>query len=323
MSVEIVPQVSGQIVHLAPEFIAGGFFNQGDLLFEIEPADYQLVVERNKASVAKAEYDLAQVESQARVARLEWKRIRMADKQKPNPLVLFEPQLKNARFALAAARADLRQRQLDLERTKLYAPFNCRVRSETVDPGQYLTAGKAVALVSGTDTAEIVLPVPLHDLQWLRIPRGGSPDGSPATVSIEVGDRVFEWSGRIVRGLGEVDAKGRRVRLVVSVPDPYGLQQRARAAAGLDLTEGLFVKVSLAGATLTKVFRVPVGALRDDDTLWVMNPDSLLEIRRIQVLRRERDVVLVRGDLQDGERLIRTRLSGAAPGMKLRAAAEA
>ena len=80
------------------------------------------------------------------------------------------------------------------------------------------------------------------------------------------------------------------------------------------------MKVALAGATLEKVFRVPVGALRDNDTLWVMNPESLLEIRRIQVLRRERDVVLVRGDLQEGERLIRTRLSGAAPGMKLRAA---
>lgn len=319
-SAGIVPEVSGKITRLAPAFIAGEFFNEGDLLFEIESIDYELAAEKSKAAVSNAEYELARIESQSRVARMEWERIELDDKDTPNPLVLYEPQLKNARAALASAEADLEQRIINIRRTKLYAPFNCRIQSESIDLGQHVIAGQPVAVISGTDMAEIIVPVSLEDSQWLSIPRNRreKDNGSPADVRIEVSDKQFQWPGRIDRSLGELDPKGRMLRLVVRVKDPYRLISSDESSNPFYLTSGLFVDVRLKGDILSDVFSLPIDALRIQSSIWVMNADQVLEIRRVQVIRRERDRILVKGGLDPDDRIVLTYLSGAVPGMKLR-----
>jgi RND family efflux transporter MFP subunit len=318
MTADIVSQVSGRVVHVAPSFIAGGFFKKGDLLFNIESVDYELAAEKSRAAVAKAEYELAEIESKARVAHLEWDRLQMEKKERPNPLVLYEPQLKNARASLASARADLKQRFIDIQRTKIHAPFNCRIRSETIDPGQYITAGKSVAVICGTDTAEVVVPVPYADLRWLSVPRkhGQKAQGSAVTVKMDAEGQTLTWQGRVDRALGEVDAKGRMARLVIDVPDPYAIGADAPENSH-DLVEGLFVEVLIEGKTLENIACIPSGALRQNSTVWVMNDEQDLEFRKVKLARREKQLVLVRG-LKDGEKLILTYLTGAAPGMKLR-----
>ncbi len=317
VEVTIVPQVGGRVVRLAEGFQEGRFFDKGQLLFEIESADYQLAVEKSRAEIAKAEYDLATVNSQARVARLEWERVNLDQQAKPNPLVLYEPQLKNAQAALAGAKADLQQKLLDLERTRIHAPFNCRISSKSVDLGQFVTAGQAVATVAGTDAAEIVIPVPLHELQWIDVPQSNRQVSSTATVHLSAGMK-HSWSGRIDRSLGEADAQSRMIRLVVKVDDPYGLKEKGSHA--LDLAEGLFVAVTLQGKILQDVFAVPVSALRHDDTLWLRTADGTLDILKVQVLRREKENVLVHGEMHTGQALVTTHVSGAAQGMRLRLA---
>jgi RND family efflux transporter MFP subunit len=316
----ITPQVSGRITHIAPNFIAGGFFKEGDLLFKIENVDYKLAVDRSRAAVAQAEFELAQEESNARVARNEWERLAKDKEEEPNPLVVYEPQLKRARANVASARAAVRQAELDLQRTALKAPFNCRVRSEEIDLGQYVRSGNSAATVAGTETAEIVVPLPLEELYWLSIPRQGSKvKGSPATVKVAAGDQTFIWEGNVVRSLGEVDPRGRMARVVVAVDDPYHLK-KSNGDGVPDLEFGMFVEVAIQGDMLTDVFSIPRGALRQDDTVWVVGEEEKLQIRKINVVRRDRETVLIRNDLKEGDRVILTALQGAANGMKLRPA---
>ncbi len=316
----ITPRVSGRVVHVAPAFVAGGFFKEGDLLFEIEQVDYRLAVVRARAALAQAELELAKVKSSAAVARREWDALKDDYGGQPDPLVLYEPQIRKAEADVAAARAALDQAELDLQRTRIYAPFDCRVRSEDVEVGQYVRAGNTVAVVAGTATAEVVVPLSMEDLRWLSIPRqegGAAVEGSPATVAITVGGKSFTWQGRVVRSLGEVDPKGRMARIVVSVDDPYGLRDR-RESGGPDLELGMFVDVTLYGETLTGVFPVPARALRENSTVWVVGGDEQLHIRPVTVVRRERETVLVSEGLSEGERIVLTTISGAAEGMKLR-----
>jgi RND family efflux transporter MFP subunit len=317
---EITPQVSGRVVEMAPDLVAGGFFQKGDLLFTIEPLDYRLGVDRARSALAKAEVELATIESRARIARSEWERLGLEDGGRPNPLVLFEPQLKEARAAVASARASLTQAELDLARTRVEAPFNCRIRSEQLDLGQYLRAGTSVAVVAGTDTAEVIVPLPLEEMSWLRIPGPRGGEGSPATVRFRSGQETFEWAGRIVRSLGEVDARGRMVRVAVEIDDPYGLEATDQKRP--DLAIGMFVEALLHGQTLPEVFALPRKALRDGDTVWVADADNLLRILPVKVVRQERDDVLVEDGLPEDARVVLTYLTGAAEGMKLRPLAE-
>lgn len=318
----ITPQVGGRVIYLAPGFVAGGFFRKGELLFRIEDTDYTLAIERAKAALAKAEYDLATVESQARVARVEWARLKFEEKTEPNPLVFYEPQLKNARASVDSAKAALLQTELDLARTSVYAPFTCLVRSEEIDLGQYVTVGRSVATVAGTSVAEIVVPLPLGEMQWLRIPRRDfQGNGSPAKVKLTVGGRALTWEGRVVRSLGEVDPRGRMARAVVAINDPYNLE-RGASNDRPNLEIGTFVDVEISGKKLSEVFVVPRLALRDGDTVWTVDEEMKLRIKPIQVVRREREKLIIRDSFEEGDMVVLTNISGAAEGMKLRLAGE-
>ncbi len=314
----ITPQVNGKVSYLAPDFVAGGFFKQGDLLFEIESVDYQLAIERAKATLSKAEYNLSTVESQARVARIEWDRLKLEGEKKPNPLVLYEPQLKNVQAEIASAKATLKQAKLEMERTRVYAPFDCRVRSEEIDLGQYVRVGNSIGIVAGTETAEIIVPLPLEELHWLRIPQKESVSlGSPATAKIVVRNQTFTWQGHIDRSLGEVDPQGRMTRVIVAVDDPYDLKSRSRKSE-INLEVGLFVKVALHGKKLADVIAIPRRALRENATVWIADKNNKLQIRPVTIVRRERDMLFIEKGLKEGERVVLTSLSGAAGGMNLR-----
>lgn len=313
--VSIIPQVGGRVVRMAPNLVVGGFFKKGELLFALEEDDYRLQVERARAGVAQAEFALAAATGRARVARQEWEQLGSGE-EPASPLVLHQPQLQEARANMAAAQANLRQAELDLSRTVLTAPFNCRIRSEQIAPGQYLKSGNPVAVVAASDSAEIIVPLPLEEMAWLMIPGTGRSNGpgSAATVSLVLGGERYQWQGRLRRTLGELDEKGRMARVVVGVANPYG------QAGKLDLAGNLFVAVRLTGPVLRGVFAIPRSALREKNTVWLMDKEQNLAIRPVSVRRLERDLVLVDGGLKEGEQLVLTYLSGAAEGMRLRSA---
>ena len=126
--VNLVPQVSGVVVWKAAEFEPGGSFAKGDLLFEVDPRDYQLSAAQADAQVAQARYLLELAQEEAAIARQEWERIR-TEGEEPTNLVLRKPQLRAAEANLQSAEARYAETQLRLERTKVHAPFNGRVRS--------------------------------------------------------------------------------------------------------------------------------------------------------------------------------------------------
>lgn len=313
--VDITPQVSGKVIWLAPDFIAGGFFHEGDRLFSLEKDDYELDLERAGAELAQAELDLAKVISLADIARQEWQNLH-PDTQ-PSPLVVYEPQVKSAQARVTSAKATIRRAQLDLKRTTLLAPFNCRIRSENVDIGQYVRSGSPVAQIAGTSVAEVIIHLSPDELQWLTFPDSStSSRGSKATITFSGTGKEKTWKGHVVRSLGEIDAKSRMVGIVVAVDDPYNL--RKHDPFNLPLAEGLFVSVRIKGKPLQETIEIPRSALQDDSSVWIAGHDDTLLIRQVAVSRKTRDAVLIRTGLEDGERVITSGVNGAANGMKLR-----
>ncbi len=317
-SADITPQVSGQVRQMSPRMVEGGFFNEGELLFTIEKVDYELALERAKASLAQAELELLRNRSLAEIARLDWERIRQNESRPANPLTLYEPQLKAAEAQVASARSAVKQAELDLSRTVIRAPFNCFVRSEQIDVGQYVRAGTRVATVAGTDRVEIVVPLPLEELAWLKVPRNGRDiEGSPATVRMSIGETRHEWQGQIVRAFGEIDPRTRMAKVVVAVNDPFGRSGRDKSAAH-ELAPGMFAEVLLYGTEVADVIVIPRGALRDDDTVWTVDENKKLQIRKVEIVRRERQEVLVTAGIDPGDQVVLTGLAAAADGMLLR-----
>ena len=206
----LAAQVAAAVVAVAPSFEVGGFFKRGEVLVTLDARDYEVAIERMKAQVAQARLRLVQEEAEAQVAAQEWRDLGDVE---PDPLVLREPQVAEARAALAAAEAELHKAQLDLERTRIEAPFAGRIRSKQVDLGQYLTPGQPVATIHAIDYAEVRLPVPDHELAALDLPLAYRDSealaGPDVTLSANFRGERYHWPATIVRTEGELDARSR------------------------------------------------------------------------------------------------------------------
>ena len=229
---QIVPEVAGRVIWVAPSFASGGFFEQGDVLLRIDPFDYEQAVISARSQLSQARLRLAQEEAEAEVAQREWDALGFGD---PRALTLREPQLEEARASVAAAEANLVRSERDLERANVTAPYAGRVRTKTVDVGQFVTVGSAIATIYGVDVAEVRLPLPDEELAYLDLPltyRGSAPRVGPRVrLRTTFAGSDYEWDGRIVRTESEIDPVSRMVHLVGGSQQPLRIGARPRPPA--------------------------------------------------------------------------------------------
>ena len=314
---ELVAEVAGRVVALAPALVAGGSFARGDVLLRLDDREYRVALEKAEASVERLESELRLADRQLerRRALLEQGVASVAD------LDAEESRADVARASLRSARADLARAQLDLERTALRAPYAGRVSERRVDRGQFVTTGASLASLYSTEGAEIRLPVPDSELSHLGLPldfeaRGGTP-GPPVTLEAQVAGERAQWRGAIDRIEGRIDPRTRMATLVARVADPFGRERDADARPTAPLAPGLFVSAVIEGRALEAALRLPSVALREGDRVFVVE-EGRLRTREVSVLRRERDTVVIAGGIEAGELVCVSPLEAATDGMQVR-----
>src|SRR5690606_32244529 len=285
----------------------------------IDRREYELAVTAAAAEVAQRRTALEIERAEAEVAIAQWQELGRGEAP---PLVRREPQVAQAEAALAAAEARLQRARLDLERCSIRAPYDGRVQEKLADVGQYVTPGAAVARVYATDHAEVRLPIAPHEVEFLDLPldhanRGERAPGPEVTLRARFAGRTFEWPARIVRTEGQVDPRTRMVYAVARVDRPY-----ARAADGQSerppLAVGMFVAAAVHGRTYQNIVVLPRSVLRPGGrTLLVIDAENRLFEREVDILRSERERVLVRGGIAPGERVCLTPLELFSDGMRV------
>ncbi len=314
---QLVPEVSGRIIDVSPSFVAGGFFEAGDVLFKTDPHDYEQALVQRNAEVESARLHIAQEEAEAEVAQWGWDRVGTGQARS---LTLREPQIASAKAELAAAKANLETAQRNLERTEVRAPFSGRVRQKNVDVGQFVTVGAPVARIYAVDAAEVRLPLPNEDLAYLDLPlnyRGesGRIRGPAVTLRAEFAGRIHEWQGRIVRTEGEIDPQTRMVHVVAEVQNPYG---RGPDPTRPPLAAGMFVEAEIVGRTVEHVAIVPRAALRGPSQVLVVDVNSRLRFRDVEVLRATTNELFILGGLETGDRVNVSPVEAVSDGMEVR-----
>ena len=311
---QLVPEVSGQVTEVSPSLAAGGFFAAGDVLLRIDRRFYELAAVRAKAAIEQSRLRLATERQESEIARREWDRLGSGE---PSPLLVREPQISDALAALAAAEAALAQAEHDLEHTVIRAPFAGRVRSKQVDMGQFVQRGAPLATIYSVDVAEVRLPIPNAELEYCNLPLGyrdasSASEGPPVRLTTRFAGREHTWHGRIVRTEGEIDPRTRMVVAVAQVQDPYA---RGRDRTRPPLKVGMFVQAEIQGIRVRDIVRLPRTALRGENLVYVVDAGGRLRFRTVDILRRERDAVLIRDGIADGERICMSPLEAAVDGM--------
>jgi RND family efflux transporter MFP subunit len=156
----LVAEVAGVIVQVSPNFIAGGFFREGETLLQIDPSDYEAGLKRAQANLASRKAQFADQKARADQALKDWENMeRQGD---PSDLTLRKPQLAEARANVQAAEADLQKAKRDLERTHIKVPYDGLVRTKHADIGQYVAPGTPLGVTFDIDTVEDLARLNAH-----------------------------------------------------------------------------------------------------------------------------------------------------------------
>lgn len=313
--IDLVSRVAGQVETVAKDFAAGSFFREGSLLVAIEDVDYELMIARMESQVAAARQRVAEEEGRALQAQREWRDL---GNSQANALFLREPQLASAQASLRAAEAELAAALLDLERTRITAPFDGRISEKFVDAGQYVTPGARIARVYSTRSMEVRLPLTDRQVALIDLPlhyRAGddSPEMPAVSLRATFGGRDWTWQGRIVRTDASVDESTRVVYAVAEVTEPFAPGPSGERPP---LVPGLFVHATIEGRSLPAVVGLPRSALRSDDTVMLVDAGQQLEPRAVSVLQSEGGRVWVQG-LKRGDRVVVREPAATVAGMRV------
>lgn len=315
--VTVQPQVSGKVVSQHEALVPGGRVVAGEELVRIDPADYELTLTERKSELEEARYEFDIENGRQLIAKREWEQLRadLPDADMNPSLALREPQKRRAEAMVAKAENAIERAELDLERTRVTAPFNGMVAEESVEIGQLVESGGDICKLVGTDEFWVQATLPMSDLKRVRLP-DGTEDGAGAEIHLDTGNgKMAPWKGTVVRLLSDLETTGRMARLLVAVSDPLGIQSKEESTT--PLLVGSYVRVDIDAGNLTGVLTIPRSALREGNRLWLVGSDNLIRIAEPEILWTLPQSVLVPNILKEGERLVVSELKVALPGMEV------
>ena len=292
----VIPEIKGRVTWISPNLVVGGYFQAGDLLVTIDAADYE-------ARTGLAQAQLLRAEAELEHKRFELQRLQTLIKDN----LVSQSNLENAARAHKIAKANvieskinLAQAERDLSRTKITAPFEGMVRSESIDIGQFVQQGAPIASIYASDAVEVRLPIVNAQLAYLDPANLQRGELDPATapmirLTARYAGTSFVWRGQLARTEGEIDAQSRMITAVARV------RQDNQSPDVPPLQVGAFVAAEIEGQYLNDIVRLPRAALRPNSQVLIIDGDNRLRFRAVNVLRLENDYVIIDSGLENGE----------------------
>lgn len=311
--VVVTAQVSGRVQGIHPGFEEGAFFKEGEVLLELDPVDFEVAVVSAETQLAKARLDLAQEKSRARQAMLGWEDL--GYEEQASDLVLRKPHLQLAELQVRQAEEQSDSAKRNLERSRIRAPFDGRVRTRSVGVGQTIGPSTPLGMVFATDYSEVRLPVATRHLADLFLPE----DTSDPAVAIQLGDGLdltsdLRWDAKILRTEGALDAETLELFAIARIEDPFGLDSEK-----MPLRVGQPVVADIPGRNLENVFVIPREGVANLSRIRLVDPREMtLQSATITPVWADEERLVFRDpEIEDGMLLVLTRLVHAPDGGKV------
>ncbi len=311
----VIAQISGQIVEVSDKFRDGAFFEIGDTLLIIDDADYQAQLTIAQAELKQNEFAYEDEKARSKLAIKEW--YKLGNKKEPPSLVARKPQLNSTLSGLEASQAKVVQAKLNLQRSKIIAPFAGRVLKLDVNVGQVVNNGTTLGSIYAVDSAEIRLPIQQKHLSHINLPEiyrdtSTEPVPIPVKISAEIGNETHLWDGNITRVEGTIDSQTRQLYVVAEVNNPYKFRQDGTPP----LKIGQFVNVLIKGHELNDVVVLPRTAVTPSGNINVIE-NGVLQRVMVTALWKNEDKVVIKNDFNKKQQISITPLGDVVSGTKV------
>ena len=299
--------VAGEVSFVAEQMRDGVAVKKGAELARLDTVRYRLALEEVTAQIEGEMMNIAALERQT---ELRWRTLertrKMVARKVASDAALDEAelglsvtanQLDQARSRLAQLKVAERSRKQDLTDARLTAPFDGVLAGVGVALGQRVSNAAPVARLVDMGSLEVSFVVEAQTYA-----RAAEMIGRPVDLIWRSGKAVVaSSSATIARAEALVDKSEGGGRLY------------AELSADSLIPPGAFVEVVYVGQIFERVFELPEEALNGTDKVFAVI-DGKASPRQVQLVTRRDGRIFVRGELQEGEQIIATRLPGLGDG---------
>ena len=302
-SVSVKPQISGEIAKVC--FKEGSVVKAGQLLFQIDPKQYEATVQLRKAELQQAEANLVTAEKYyKRVTAASERAVSATDRD------TAEGNFLQAKAAVAQAKAALKLAQIDLGYCRITSPITGKIGRALYTKGNYVTP-QITELASIVQMDPIRVSYPLPDRDYLDQLSLFKEDGSVYNTSLILSN------GEKYNVPGKRDFENNRVDQTTGT-----IMMRLRFAnkEGM-LIPGEMVRVFTKPVKSHIVNAVPQTAVMADeqgDYVYVINADNTARQARVTLGREFGELREVTSGVEAGENVAVAGLQRLRPGVKVR-----
>ncbi len=298
--VDIVSQVTGEIKEEI--CTSGAFVKKGDLLYTIDPKEYEAELEKAVAALAQDEIDL-----KMKTDTFE------RNKQLFEKNLISKQDFENYQTEMAAAvaqvqldKANVRLAEINLGYCTIRAPMAGVLGECIVDPGNIVTANSGPMLVNLKVIDPIFVYFDLTETDLLRVRK--AMDQAKLQVNIIVKDdpdSPYKGTLDFMNNVVDDNTGTIQLRGIVKNPD-------------YNLWSGQFVDVRLILDTIKNATLVPYEAVKIGNKghyLFVVTDKGTADLRQITIGQREGDDIIIKKGVKLGETVVTVGQMGLSPGV--------
>lgn len=310
--VTIRAKVSGYL--LSRDFTEGELVEAGDVLYTLDPSEYDAALAKANAELSAALANQANAQRNYQRGKELLPRGAISQVEMDN----LTAQKQDADARIEAAMAQVQSAEVNLGFTIIKAPISGRIGRSQVSPGDLVgpNSGDLTTLVS-VDPIEALFQVPeatyVAEVRKRVQANPSASDLRGVEVVLELGNditypevgRIDYFGNRIDPDTGTMEARAR-------IPNPFGL-----------LVPGQYVRVTLRDTQLAEALFVPLAAVQADQQgafVLIVDGNSMVARRNVELGERIEELVMVLGGLEDGDRVIVRGLQQVRPGMPVQVA---
>lgn len=297
-------------------FREGQEVQRGEILYRIEAAPFEAEMQRQRASVAAAEANLANARIVLERAR-DLFRTQAGTQARVDDAIAAE---RSAAAQLLGTQAALRTAEINLSYTVIEAPITGQIGRSNFAVGNVVgpDSGPLATIVS-QDPMRVSFAVSQRAALELRTRFDGRGGAEATRVRIRLTDgRVYPVTGRIEFIDNQIDRNTDTilVRSLITNPERQANGQSA-AFGGRELIDGQFVTVYVEGAEPVLAIAIPRAAVLQDQQgsyVFVLDEENRAQRRGIRLGRSLADTAIVEEGLQGGERVVTEGIQRVRPG---------
>lgn len=287
----LAPQVTGQIV--GKYFKGGDTVQAGQVLYEIDPRTYKANLLSAEGNLASARATLANAEMDAERYTKLYEQNAVSKQMMDNAVMMRD----QARASVKAMEGLLLNAQINMEETKVTAPFTGRTDTSSVEVGNYVEAGKTT-LTKISNTDPVFVKFSIAEPEYLTL--AAASDGNGAALdnlsAVLANGETYGLKGKVAEVNRGISDNTGTLTIKATFQNPKK-----------ELLPGMFAHIQATGGVRENALLIPqrsVTELMYKNFVYVVGADNKVIMKEIKLGQKVGRLIMVNGGLTGEETLV-------------------